>query len=81
LLNLQASSDFTLATEILKYSIHLLETSSSRLWDKEECPSKTEAAEDGEENISAITCILNEWRCDEPDDEVVEPVRRGTAGC
>lgn len=52
-------------TTIFEHMVHLFEGPAPRLWNEEECPDKGQQTEDGEEGISAESCILYQWGSDQ----------------
>ena len=67
---------FCLGRHVVEDMIHLLQSPALGLWNKEESPDQTQQAEDGEENISAVSCILDQRWGNQSDDEVAAtPIR------
>lgn len=57
--------------------VHLLQSDALSLWHEEERPHAREHAEDTKEDERPVPRPTDEWRCNEADDEIVEPVRTG----
>lgn len=66
--------DIISTATVSKHSIHLLESLASCLRHAEPDEGEGEKAEDRKEHIGSEAGGLDEWRCDETDDEVVDPV-------
>lgn len=66
--------DLRLTPNVFENVIHVLERSSSRFGHENPSPGEAQATEYCEEGVCPETSVLNHWRCDESDDEVVQPV-------
>lgn len=65
---------FLLAAEIFEHLVHLLEGPAVRLGNEEEGPNEGQKTKDGEKCIRSESRVLYQWRGDEANDEVIEPV-------
>jgi hypothetical protein len=65
ILNRIATSPLRTARIILEDSVHLLEGPSAGFRNEEVGPDEREDTEDGEEDICAVACVLDERGCDE----------------